>query len=125
MKALVVDDSRSMRMIVKKSLVTLNFEVEEAGNGKEALAKIKDQKPFDVIFLDWNMPEMNGLDFVKLFRTDANNVDVKIMMITTEAEMTQLGLALEAGVNEYLMKPFTNDMLVDKLNLLGLYFARP
>lgn len=73
-----------------------------------------------VILVDWNMPEMNGLDFVKAIRGDPKYNAVPLMMVTTETEIEQMYLALDAGANEYVMKPFTDDVIADKLRLLGV-----
>ena len=73
-----------------------------------------------VILVDWNMPEMNGLDFVKAIRADPKYSAVPLMMVTTETEIEQMYLALEAGANEYVMKPFTDEVIADKLRLLGV-----
>jgi two-component system chemotaxis response regulator CheY len=120
MRALVVDDSRALRLLMKNILKGLGFEIFEAGHGKEALERLAAIGGVNVALVDWNMPEMNGLDFVKALRSDASYADVKIIMVTTETEMPRMVAALEAGANEYLMKPFTKDSLVEKLSMVGL-----
>lgn len=120
MKALVVDDSRSMRAIVAKQLRELGFAVEEAGGGQEALARLHAGGPVDLVLLDWNMPEMDGCEVLSLIRSEPRYKNMRVMMVTTESEMTQVAVALEAGANEYLMKPFDRESLVEKLVLLGM-----
>lgn len=122
MRALVVDDSRAVRMMLKRMLAEAGFdELYEAGDGKEALERLDEigATP-DVILVDWNMPEMNGLDLVRAVRSDAERRDVPIVMVTTETEINQVVRALAAGANEYVMKPFTKEIISDKLDLLGI-----
>jgi two-component system chemotaxis response regulator CheY len=120
MKALVVDDSRSMRAILTKQLRELGFDVVEAGGGAEALRSLHAQGPFELVLLDWNMPEMDGQEVLTLIRSEPAYKGVRVMMVTTESEMSQVSVALDAGANEYLMKPFDRDALLQKLILLGL-----
>jgi len=120
MKALVVDDSRSMRAIISKQLRELGFTVEEASSGQEALAKLHAGGPPDIVLLDWNMPEMDGCEVLSLIRSQPRYKNMRIMMVTTESEMSQVAVALEAGANEYLMKPFDRESLLEKLVLLGM-----
>ncbi|OCC16488.1 Chemotaxis two-component response regulator [Dissulfuribacter thermophilus] len=123
MKALVVDDSKSMRNIVKAALQHMNIfdEIVEAENGKIALEKIETQGPFDIVFLDWYMPEMEGYDCLVKIRENPKWQDTKIMMVTTENQQENVIKAVMAGANEYLMKPFTPDMLEEKVKMvLGL-----
>jgi two-component system chemotaxis response regulator CheY len=102
-------------------LSELGFEVCPAADGKEALEVVEREKgEFSAIMADWNMPEMNGLDLVKRLRSDLRLSSVPIMMITTETETHQVMAALEAGANEYVMKPFSRDIIADKLRLLGV-----
>ncbi len=120
MRALVVDDSRSMRMILGKTLKEIGFQVTEAGHGEEALARLNQGEEVDLMLVDWNMPVMNGYELVRAVRANALLSSVRIMMVTTETSMSQLEQALAAGANEYLMKPFTKELLVEKLALLGM-----
>lgn len=120
MRALVVDDSRSMRSIITKQLKELGFEVFDAANGQEAMAKLHNTKGINLVLLDWNMPEMDGLEVLSLIRSEQDYKDVRIMMVTTESEMSQVAIALEAGASEYLMKPFDREALLEKLILLGM-----
>lgn len=120
MRALVVDDSRAIRSIIGRTVRELGFEFFEAGHGREALSRLAEVGRVDLILVDWNMPEMNGLDFLVEARANAAWKDTIIMMVTTETEMAQVQRALEAGANEYVMKPFTKDVLREKLQLVGL-----
>lgn len=119
--ALVIDDSRAIRMILGRMLNGFGYEVCSAANGREALDLINRQSPdLSVILVDWNMPEMNGLEFVKTLRSDPKYSEIPLMMVTTETEIEQMFRALEAGANEYVMKPFTDEVIADKLRLLGV-----
>jgi len=120
MRALVVDDSKSMRTIIAKQLKELGFEVYEAENGHEAMARLHDVKNMSLVLLDWNMPEMDGLEVLSLVRAEPAYKDVRVMMVTTESEMSRVATALEAGASEYLMKPFDREALLEKLILLGM-----
>ena len=119
--ALVVDDSRAIRTILSKTLRELGFEVREAANGKEALELIQAEKSaVTLILLDWNMPEMNGLDLLKRLRENPKLSSLVVVMVTAETEVDRIAEALEAGANEYVMKPFTKDIIVGKLQLAGI-----
>ena len=118
MKALVIDDSKAMRIILKQIVQSLGGTVEEAGNGKEGLEKLKTIDKPDVVLVDWNMPEMNGLDFVRAVRANPGYRKLPLMMVTTETESSQMGKALAAGANEYVMKPFTKDVIQENLKTL-------
>ncbi len=120
MHALVIDDSRAMRMILKQILQEMGFQVSEAGNGREALDRLRQMEKADIALVDWNMPEMNGFEFVCAVRAEAAYNDVQLMMVTTESEMSQMVKALEAGANEYVMKPFTKEVIREKLAILGI-----
>lgn len=121
--ALIIDDSRAMRAILKRILSKLDFKLSEAANGLEALERLEENKDISICLVDWNMPEMNGYEFVKAVRADKANSDIWLMMVTTETEMSRVVKAMAAGANEYVMKPFTDDVIVDKLRLLGLVAA--
>src|SRR5262245_59838846 len=107
MRALVVDDSKSMRMILGKSLKDIGFEVTEAGDGQEALSRLNQGENVDLMLVDWNMPVMNGYELVCAVRANILLSNVRIMMVTTETSLDNVQKALAAGANEYLMKPFT------------------
>lgn len=108
-----------MRNIIGRILREMGMEIVEAGNGVEALEKVQAEHP-EVCLVDWNMPEMNGYEFVKAVRADPAFDEMKIMMVTTETEVEQVTQALEAGANEYAMKPFTKEVIQEKLSLLGV-----
>jgi len=120
MRALIVDDSRTVRAIIGKTLRELGMEVVEAGNGREGVAQMHAVAGIELVLVDWNMPEMNGLEFVEAVRAERAFDAVRIMMVTTETEHAQVMRALKAGANEYLMKPFTPDVLVAKLGLMNV-----
>jgi len=121
-KALVVDDSRAVRMILARTLKELGFEVREAANGREALEVIETEKTaVTLVLADWNMPEINGLELLKQLRQKPELASLVVVMVTTETELDQMAAALEAGANEYVMKPFTKDILVEKLQLVGIH----
>ncbi len=121
-KALIVDDSRAVRMILARTLKELGFEVREAANGREALEVIETEKTaVSLVLADWNMPEVNGLELLKRLRQKPELSSLVVVMVTTETELDQMAAALEAGANEYVMKPFTKDILVEKLQLVGIH----
>lgn len=120
MRALVVDDSRAMRTIVGRLMRELGFEVVEAGNGHQALAVLEAHPDVAIALLDWNMPEMNGIELVQAIRADARWAALKLVMITTESEASQSARAMAAGAQQYVTKPFTKDQVLAKLALLGL-----
>jgi two-component system chemotaxis response regulator CheY len=120
MKALIIDDSRAMRMLLRRIVSNNGFEVVEAGNGQEALDALAVGPLPDVALIDWNMPVMDGLTFVNSVRARPEYRGITLMMVTTESERTQIVRALAAGAHEYLIKPFTEDALLSKFDLLGL-----
>ena len=121
-KALVVDDSRAVRMILSKILKELGYEVREAANGREALDVMEVEKTAVTLMLaDWNMPEVNGLDLLKRLRQKPELASLVVIMVTTEADLDQMVAALAAGANEYVMKPFTKEILLEKLELVGVH----
>ena len=121
MYALIIDDSRAMRRILRQIVQPLGFDILEAGDGQEGLDQLSAHPDeVEMTLVDWNMPVMNGLEFVKRVRSDAAYADMKLMMVTTETEPAQMARALMAGVDEFVMKPFTADILVEKLRLIGV-----
>jgi two-component system chemotaxis response regulator CheY len=120
MLAMVIDDSRAMRSILRRIVTELGFDCVEAGDGKEALDKMTDGQIPDVALVDWNMPVLDGLSFVSAVRASKEWRHVTLMMVTTEGEHAQIVRALAAGAHEYVIKPFTPDAIHDKLQLLGL-----
>ena len=120
MRALVIDDSRAMRAILRGILTDLGFEVAEAAEGREAMALLDRDPVFDLALVDWNLPEMSGLEIVTSVRRDPRFAGLKLLMVTTETELQRVVQALGAGADEYIMKPFDRDMLVEKLVILGI-----
>lgn len=120
MHALIVDDSRAMRRILRQIVEPLGFVVVEACHGKDGLEQMNHHPDTELALIDWNMPEMNGFEMVKILRADPANRKLKIVMVTTETEPAKMARALMAGVDEFLMKPFTPEMLLDKLQLIGV-----
>ncbi len=121
MKVLVIDDSRVARTIVCNMLEELGFQTVEAADGREALAVMDKNQDVEFALVDWNMPVMNGLDFVLALRQIDRWKETPLMMVTTETEMDQVIKALYSGANEYLMKPFSKDALAEKLAILGVF----
>jgi len=107
-------------MLIGRILRQIGFEVMEAQNGRDALDKLREVGGSDVALVDWNMPEMNGYEFVCAVRADSQYDEMTLMMVTTETETGQVRKALEAGANEYVMKPFTKDALIEKLDSMGM-----
>lgn len=120
MNALIIDDSRAMRRVLRRIVEPLGFAVTEAGDGQEGLNQLSEMDAVDLILVDWNMPVMNGIEFVQAVRADTKRRDLKLVMVTTETEPMKMARALMAGVDEFVMKPFTSDILVDKLRLIGV-----
>ena len=120
MRALVIDDSRAMRMLLKRELVALGFEVSEAGDGNEALTRLAELGPVDVVLVDWTMAGMDGMTFVHQIRSDPAYEEIRVVMITSESDPAQIFHALMAGVDEYATKPITREVLSEKLGLVGL-----
>jgi two-component system chemotaxis response regulator CheY len=120
MKALVIDDSRVMRRIVSNILVEVGFETIEAENGQVALDQLESHDDVTLCCIDWNMPVMTGFEFIVETRKHPEWRNVTLMMITTEGEQDQIVRALAAGAHEYVIKPFTPEVIVDKLQFLGL-----
>lgn len=119
MKILVVDDSSTMRRIINNTLQRLGYvEILEAEHGLEAWDILDQNSDIGVLITDWNMPEMNGLELVKKTRSDARFVDIPIIMITTEGGKAEVITAIKAGVNNYIVKPFTPQVLKEKLEVV-------
>jgi two-component system chemotaxis response regulator CheY len=121
MRALLVDDSRTMRRIVAGMLGDLGYEVAQAGNGEEALDVLRGGFVPDLVCIDWNMPRMDGLELVTAIRANTAWNAMTLMMMTSQVEQEQVIRALTAGAQEYLMKPFNAEALRDKLAQLGLF----
>jgi two-component system chemotaxis response regulator CheY len=120
MRALVIDDSRAVRMFIGKMLREIGLEVLEAGDGREGLERLRTNPDVELVLVDWNMPEMDGLEFIRAVRSRPENAAVRLVMVTTECDSARVVTALDAGADEYIMKPFTTDVLVAKLTMLDL-----
>jgi two-component system chemotaxis response regulator CheY len=121
MLALVVDDSRTVRIIIGNILREMGLEVIEAEHGLAALEQMRQNPDVELILVDWNMPEMNGYEFIQSVRSQRIYDSVRILMVTTETDREQVSRALRAGANEYMMKPFTREVLVAKLGMLDVF----
>lgn len=117
---LIVDDSRIVRSVARSILADMGFEVREAVNGEIAIAACLEEMP-DVVLLDWNMPVMNGIDFLKKLRTLPNGKEPSVVFCTTENEMDYIRKAIDAGADEYIMKPFDSEILKSKFSRVGVY----
>ena len=122
MRALIVDDSRFVRGFLRGLLEEKGIECAEAADGQAGMDHLNSGMAFDLALVDWNMPVMNGLEMLKQLRADGYS-DLKVMMVTTEAENDFIIRALDAGADEYLMKPFDDEALTEKLAMLGLVEA--
>ena len=120
MRALIIDDSRAMRSILRRIVTGLGFETLEAADGQQALDLLESGEVPDLCLVDWNMPVMDGYTFITRVRDNRDWRNVTLMMVTTESEQGQIVKALAAGAHEYVIKPFTPDAIVEKLELLGL-----
>lgn len=116
---LVVDDSRVIRMVARKILEELNFKVIEAEDGKQALDRCKEELP-DGVLLDWNMPNMDGMEFMKAMRQLPGGDGVIVVFCTTENDLSHIQEAVAAGANEYIMKPFDSEIIQSKFTQVGL-----
>ncbi|MBL8250590.1 MAG: response regulator [Candidatus Competibacter sp.] len=120
MAVLVIDDSRAMQSMLKGILRGCGFQVVVAGDGREALECLKRGDDIEAMLVDWHMPRMDGCDFIRAVRAFEAYRDLPVMMVTAESEVEQVNRALAAGADEYVMKPFTREAVLEKLNLLGI-----
>ena len=120
MRALVIDDAKAMRMILRQMLGKLGFAVTEAADGAEGLRQLREQGGADVALVDCNMPGLDGFGFLKAVRADGALAGLRVMMVTGEEEKAQADRAIQAGADEYLVKPFTREAILAKLQRLGL-----
>jgi two-component system, chemotaxis family, chemotaxis protein CheY len=116
---LVVDDSRVIRKVARRILEDIGYEIAEAADGMEALAWCRAAMP-DAILLDWNMPVMTGIEFLRKLRAEPGGEAPVVVLCTVENDLAHIREALEAGANEYIMKPFDGDIIADKLAEAGL-----
>lgn len=119
MKALIIDDSQVMRRMLASYVGEFDIESTGAEDGCDGLEKLIAQPDFDFALVDWDMPRMNGLEFVKAVREDRAYDSVKLMMVTAHTSMEDVGEALQEGADDFLMKPFSKEMVGDKLRMLG------
>jgi two-component system chemotaxis response regulator CheY len=117
-RAIVVDDSRATRSLLRRLLTSMGFEVIEAGNGSEALEVLAAAEPVQLALVDWNMPVMDGLEFVKALRTHREYADMVVMMVSAESDQTKMARALMMGADEFVIKPLTAEILQVKLEML-------
>ena len=118
-RVLVVDDSSVMRQIIKKNLRELGFDnITDAEDGAAALKKLGDGANIDLVVSDWNMPKMTGIDFLKAMRTDSNLKDIAFIMVTSEADKSKIVEAVQAGVSQYIVKPFNANQLEEKVKAI-------
>jgi two-component system chemotaxis response regulator CheY len=123
MKMLIVDDSKAMRNFLQGIAAELSFETEAAEDGREGLNKLINndpRDPFAVALVDWEMPVMNGLELVQTVRRNRDFNSLKLMMVTTQNALENVTAALQAGADDYLMKPVTKELLEEKLQILGM-----
>ena len=120
MRALVIDDAKAMRMILRQMLGKLGFAVTEAADGAEGLRQLREQGGADVALVDCNMPGLDGFGFLKAVRADGALAGLRVLMVTGEEEKAQADRAIQAGADEYLVKPFTREAILAKLQRLGL-----
>ncbi len=121
MKALVVDDSRAMRAMLKKMVLDLGYDVIEAEDGQDALDRLGEQEDeVGFALVDWNMPVMDGLTFIRSVRDERRWDRLRLMMVTSETNPRHVYEALKAGADEYAMKPVTREVIQEKLSMLGI-----
>jgi two-component system chemotaxis response regulator CheY len=120
MHALVIDDSRAIRLILGRMLKDLGFDVHEAANGREGLALLDAGLTPELVLLDWNMPVMTGIEFLRKLRDEPGGDAPVVVFCTVENDIAHIREALDAGANEYIMKPFDGDIIADKLAEAGL-----
>ena len=120
MRALIIDDSRAMRSILVGILDEAGFDTVPVADAEEALALLDSDRDFELALVDWNLPAMSGLELVVALRKIPNLEDLRLMMVTTETELERVREALDSGADEYIMKPFDKEMLLEKLTLLGI-----
>jgi two-component system chemotaxis response regulator CheY len=116
---LVVDDSRVIRKVARRILEDLGFAVAEAGDGADALVWCRTTMP-DAVLLDWNMPVMNGLEFLRLLRAEPGGDAPKVIFCSVENDLARIREALDGGADEYVMKPFDGDIVASKLAMAGV-----
>ena len=125
MKALVVDDSRAMRAILGRALSAVGYEIVEAADGIDALELLDQDGCPDLVVVDLHMPKMDGLEFVRNVRDDSRFDDMRILVASSDGDLSTIDTMLQVGADEYLMKPFDDEAIAEKLGLLGLRKSAP
>jgi len=120
MRVLIVDDSMTMRRFLRSLVEPVAAHIDDAENGAKALEALATKGPFDLALVDWDMPVMNGLELVKQVRANPRLESLKVIMVTAKTSMEDLARAMLSGADDYLMKPLTEEMVLDKLRILGL-----
>lgn len=120
MHALIIDDSKAMRKVLARTMTTMGFTVDEASDGEEAIALLEQSRDTSIVLIDWNLPEMSGLDFVKAVRACEQYEAVRLMMVTSDSDEDRMVNAFAAGVDEYVIKPFTEEAIRERVRVLGL-----
>ncbi|OUW16752.1 MAG: hypothetical protein CBD18_06320 [Opitutales bacterium TMED158] len=120
MKALVIDDSKVMRNMLRAYLSDFGIETNCAEDGLDALEKVTVESEYDFALVDWDMPRMTGIEFVKEVRSKSELQSMKLLMVTAHTAMEDVGQALHEGANDFLMKPFSKEMVEEKLSIMGL-----
>jgi two-component system chemotaxis response regulator CheY len=123
--ALILDDSKAMRMILRKIMAELGFEVKEASNGVEGMDLLEKEGVVDLALVDWNMPEMNGFEFIMAVRSRNEYKKMRLVVVSSESQAQNMERMFEAGADEYVTKPFTRELLRKKLELIGLIGEGP
>jgi two-component system chemotaxis response regulator CheY len=119
MRAMIVDDSRAMRIILRRALASSGYDdITDAEHGRQALEALENEPLPEIAFVDWNMPEMSGIEFVRAVRANSRFDSIALVMVTSETALEFLQEAIDAGADEYVMKPFTPEVLRDKLELV-------
>ena len=120
MHALVIDDARTMRMLMRVTLQKLGFQVSEAANGREGLERLNAEQRPDVVMVDWYMPEMDGAEFVRTVRSRPDLAGLRLVVVTGETDAAQVGKVTETGADTYVSKPFTPEIIRERLGLIGV-----
>lgn len=120
MKMLIVDDSTPMRSLLRQMLKKMGHSVTEAVNGKEALEQLNVHPDIGMILLDWNMPEIDGMQLLDALGAKRSKSRPRIIIVSTECEVGKIVQAMQRGADEYIMKPFTQEILEEKLSILGI-----
>ncbi len=124
-RALILEDSRVMRTLLTRMLRELGFEAVPAGHVEEALERLRGESGVELALVDWNLPGLSGMDFLRRLRAEPAHRAIRVLVVSTEVGQHRIEEALREGAQEYLMKPFTREMLADKLALMGMEGTGP